>query len=242
MEIKTFKIRLSYSVYNPDPKINHDTVYIDETDDFTKLYGIGFEWNWLNVGDGYSGKDRESHENYYKLHYGYDDSDAYTEITYKDGFCCIELLANTPLNKHVTVYDSYGKKLITRTLFDWIKISINGSLSDGVGENPVGYYNDRDNEVWLSDIITDEKLNETGNYFYIGDPIQVIDDPEEIKKIEYPDYKKCRDDIVNKHSEYYDDAKTMLKKRDNSAIYKECEELNNIAIKYALDKINELYN
>lgn len=242
MEIKTFKIRLSYSVYNPDSKINHDTIYIDETDNFNKLYGIRFEWNWLNVADDYSEENKEYYRNYNKLNYGYDDNDVYMEVEYKDGFCCIELLANTPLNKHVTVYDSYRKQLITRTLFDWIKLSLNGHLSDGIGENPVAYYGDRDNEVWLSDIITDEPLDKTGCYFYVGEPIRVIDDPEELKKIEYPDYIKLWNDIEKKHIEYYDDGKKMVKHRDNMTIYNDREKLNHRAIKYALDKIKELYD
>ena len=59
MEIKTFKIRLSYSVYNSDSKKNYDTVYVDETNDFNKLYDIGFEWNWLDVASDYSGEDKK---------------------------------------------------------------------------------------------------------------------------------------------------------------------------------------
>ena len=242
MEIKTFKIRLSYFVYNPDSKINHDTIYIDETDNFNKLYGIRFEWNWLNVADDYSEENKEYYGNYNKLNYGYDDNDVYMEVEYKGGFCCIELLANTPLNKHVTVYDSYRKQLITRTLFDWIKLSLNSHLSDGIGENPVAYYGDRDNEVWLSDIITDEPLDKTGCYFYVGEPIRVIDDPGELKKIEYPDYIKLWNDIEKKHTEYYDDENKLVKHCDNMSIYHDREKLNYKAIKYALNKIAELYD
>lgn len=242
MEIKTFKIRLSYSVSNPDPKIKYDTIYIDETNDFNKLYNRSFEWNWLNVAGDYSEPEKQYRENYNKLYHGYDDSDVTMDVTYKDGLCCVELLVSKPLDTPVTTYDSYRKTLTTRTLFDWIKISLDGHLSDGVGENPVAYYDNRDNEVWLSDIITDEKLNEDGNYFYIGEPIRVINDPIEVEKIMLPDFAYRREQIVNKYTEYYDDNKQMVKTRDHSKIYHECEILNNEAIEFALSKIAELYD
>lgn len=243
MEIKTFKIRLSYSVYNPDTKINHDEIYIDETDNFDKLYGIGFVFNWLKVADDYYvGLQKQYRENYYKLYHGYDDSDVTMDVTYKDGLCCIELLVSKPLDTPVTTYNSYRKTLTTRTLFDWIKISLNGKLSDGVGENPVAYYDDPDNEVWLSDIITDEKLDKNGEYFYIGEPIRVIDDPIEVEKIMLPDFDYRREQIKNKYTEYCDDNKQIVKTCDYEKIYHEREILNNEAIKFALNKIAELYD
>lgn len=87
---------------------------------------------------------------------GFNIDDVIMDVTFKDGYYLIEVVTNEPLSTVVTYDKGYGIQSVkTVTLKDAIITYLNGCLSDGVGENPIGYvtYNHTEHEVWLGELV-----------------------------------------------------------------------------------------
>ena len=155
MEILKFKLPLRITFESDEYGDGYKDVYLHELElseihGLDKLFG---QYNWL-VEDysEYTNKEmaneyREADKNFM----GFNDLDIMADIKLKDAYYIIEIVAKTPLNTVVKV-DGGRKEM---TLKDAIIWTIQGQISDGVGENELGYitYKGKKYDVWLEDPI-----------------------------------------------------------------------------------------
>lgn len=176
MNILSFLVRLCYINVNGELQHLDKLAEVQEKDVYLSCL-----WPW--IVDEESGTFEKLHD---KVTQGFNSDDLLMEVTYHEGFVQVEILTDTPFETPVPVYDSCLRKVTIRPLIDWIKISIDGALSDGVGENSVGFYKHSYCELFLDSIISDEPHNER---YFIGDTaIKTIEDID----IELPGYKEKR--------------------------------------------------
>lgn len=93
---------------------------------------------------------------YDKRCYGFNINDVIMEVTFDNGYYIIDLLSNLPLSTIVSYHNGYGEAFKKEvTLKEAIIDFLDGCLSDGIGENPIGkvVYNHTTHDVWLGKLI-----------------------------------------------------------------------------------------
>lgn len=208
METKEFKIRL-FMYYDEKTCTRH---FLDELpkEEYSKVKDLHCLHDWLALEDGDDLRARHRAV-YHKLQYGFNNDDIALDVKFENGYIKVTLIAADSFDKLVTVMKDESStikpKLITRPLLDWVKISLNGQLSDGIGENPVGTYKsgDVEYELWLGDIVTDievdedEIIDEDGTFF-IGEPDSIETDQNVIESLYNIAYKKAIEELVDKYN------------------------------------------
>ena len=121
-DIWTFKFRL---IIWDD---NFKKIYLDELPNFKPHYitNSRCEYNWFEYSN-----DRISR--------GFNKDGVFMQASFNNGFLVVSIISNDPLNKLVSVlksdYTCDSPSIVTRPLIDWLKLFLNGQISDGVGEN-----------------------------------------------------------------------------------------------------------
>lgn len=158
MNIIKFQIELlMYSDTEIDPNCNHQCLIRKMSDvDISQVSGINTlsgQYCWIyDYDNNYSDKkDIELGYKHDKEWHGFNLKEVIMYTTFKDGHYIAEFATEMPLESIVTLKrykDSDGVKM---TLKDAIKEFLDGNLSDGIGENPIGTvgYNFTTHEVWL---------------------------------------------------------------------------------------------
>ena len=162
MENLTFKIPLlmySDTEFNPKYKgtcliRNMEDLNISEVKGIEKLSG---QYCWIYDCYKWERKnDVAKFLKYDKETYGFNIDDVIMEVKFNNGYYLVEIVTNKPLSSIVTYNNGYKNGPTTRTSLKQAIISfLNGCLSDGIGENPIGSvtYNHTTHEVWLGDLI-----------------------------------------------------------------------------------------
>lgn len=119
--------------------------------DPTKIIGMDrlydCEFNWITA-DGEADKvDKYCH--------GFDGSEVIMTATLKDYEYILEVLSDKPFDSQVTFHRFGGPEIVTMTLKEAVIWALHGQLSDGIGENELGYieYEGEGYDVWLGDLI-----------------------------------------------------------------------------------------
>lgn len=163
MNILKVKIPLlMYSETENDPE-DPDSCLIRKMEDLDttlvhgkeKLRGQGYSWIF-DYDTHYSSRGKEVIDGYYsrdKKFYGFNQREVMMDVTLVDGYYLAEFVTEIPLNQVVTLTRDYGDFTSVRemTLKEAILEYLEGCLSDGIGENPIGRvsYNFTEHEVWL---------------------------------------------------------------------------------------------
>jgi len=209
METKEFKIRLLIHVEG-----NSSPNYVDElpSEKYANIDCLDCEFNWLKT---YNSQCSEELFKYYellsKIEEGYNDNDVSMNVKFENGYIHVTLTTPGKFDTPVTVLEN-EKTLITRTLFEWIKIAINGQLGDGIGEDAVAVYKDGEQkyDIWLTELITDEETDDHGRYFAIGKPLHIEQDSKVINALFNPELKN---EYTNLFMKYHDSCRA----HDNKA-------------------------
>ena len=111
------------------------------------LYDCQFNW----ITDNNDDKEDE----YCKFAHGFDSSEVIMTATLKDYDYILEILSDKPLNSSVTFNKFGGPEIVTMTLKEAVVWALQGQLSDGIGENEIGYieYEGEKYDVWFGDLI-----------------------------------------------------------------------------------------
>lgn len=165
MNIIRYKIPLlMYSDTERDPKDSNSCLIrkMEDLEDISQVSGIeklGGQYCWIYDYDTYCSHYTEEevdkfYEDYRKSN-GFCLRDVLMSVTFKDGYYLAEFLTELPLDKEVVLIHGHGKwrREYRMTLKKAIKDFLDGHLSDGIGENPIGYvsYNYTTHEVTLGD-------------------------------------------------------------------------------------------
>lgn len=155
MDILKFKIPLYINLPRPIKKgINGYSTYSLELleIDFNSLYkdeieALRGQYDWIDVC-----LDREEYD---KRTYGFSNKDVLMEVAYSKGFYFVTLVSDKPFNTIVERNFYSYKEKEKMTLKEAVIDFINGCLSDGIGENEIGYvtYQYEKCDVWLGDLI-----------------------------------------------------------------------------------------
>lgn len=120
-----------------------------------KLRGQGYSWIF-DYDTEYSSRGKEAIDGYYsrdKKFYGFNQREVMMDVTLVDGYYLVEFVTEIPLDQMVTLTRDYEDFISIRemTLKEAILEYLEGYLSDGIGENPIGRvsYNFTEHEVWL---------------------------------------------------------------------------------------------
>ena len=67
----------------------------------------------------------------------------------------LEILSVKPFDSMVTFHKYGGSEIVTMTLKEAVIFALEGQLSDGIGENELGYieYDGEEYDVWFDDLI-----------------------------------------------------------------------------------------
>ena len=86
---------------------------------------------------------------------GFDGSEVIMTATLKGYDYIIEVLSDKPFNTPVTFHKFGGDEIVTMTLKEAVILALEGQLSDGIGENELGYieYQGEEYDVWFGDLI-----------------------------------------------------------------------------------------
>ena len=105
------------------------------------------QFNWLTE-DGVA-------DEYDKDCMGFDGSEVIMTATLRGYDYFIEVLSDKPFNTPVTFHEFEGDEIVTMTLKEAVILELEGQLSDGIGENELGYieYQGEEYDVWFGDLI-----------------------------------------------------------------------------------------
>lgn len=119
-----------------------------------KLFG---QYDWIRDWGNYDPETAKKYREIEKRDSGFNDEEVTMNVFFKDGYYIVHILSVLPLNTPVTWDHGYHYPDCLRkgTLKDAIIDYLNGCLSDGIGENPIGtvWYNNTSHEVWLDKLI-----------------------------------------------------------------------------------------
>ena len=117
----------------------------------SKIHGMedlyDCQFNWITEDGEASDCDKYCH--------GFDGSEVIMTATLKDYEYILEVLSDKPFNTLVTFHKFGGSQVVTMTLKEAVKWALEGQLSDGIGENEIGYieYEGEKYDVWLGELI-----------------------------------------------------------------------------------------
>lgn len=105
------------------------------------------QFNWITEDGEENERDKFCH--------GFDGSEVLMTATLKDYDYILEILSDKPLNSSVTFNKFGGDEVVTMTLKEAVVWALQGQLSDGIGENELGYieYEGEKYDVWFGDLI-----------------------------------------------------------------------------------------
>lgn len=147
-----------YSNTERDPKCSSMCLIREMKDvNLSEVQGIeklGGQYSWI---DDYDYEDGSEYKKKMLIHdkytYGFNCEDVIMTVTFDSGYYIVEFLTDLPLDMIIT--RNLGFKPETMTLKEAIRDFLDGSLSDGIGENEIGIvsYNNTTHEVWFGDVI-----------------------------------------------------------------------------------------
>ena len=155
MHTLKLKISLKLLLHNPIVKSGYQTHEIDMDEinfnsisekDIDKLDG---QYDWIDAW-----MDRD----YDKEMAGFNNKDVQMEVVYEKGNYLVTLVSEMPFDTIVTYHRYYSRDpdcIVRITLKEAIMEFMDGCISDGIGENPIGCltYQGEKCEVWLGDLI-----------------------------------------------------------------------------------------
>lgn len=157
MFLRKYKIPLDVYSNNPISEKSYkyeDSCYITNIGELdlkqSDIDDLGGQYDWIDDDDsGYS--------EYFRTVYGFNNKDVLMEVVYEKGYYIVTLVSDKPFDTIVrnNRYRSSNGSWDEITLEEAIVRFINGCLSDGIGENPIGdvFYQGEICEVWLGDLI-----------------------------------------------------------------------------------------
>ena len=119
--------------------------------DYSKIHGIenldDCQFNWLTYDGVASEREKFSH--------GFDGSEVIMTATLVGCDYILEILSVKPFDSMVTFHKYGGSEIVTMTLKEAVIFALEGQLSDGIGENELGYieYDGEEYDVWFDDLI-----------------------------------------------------------------------------------------
>jgi hypothetical protein len=151
MEIIKFKVPLTITMETSSGfGDGYKDVLLSELDK-TKIHWLGrmydCQFNWLTEDGVADERDKNC--------MGFDGSEVIMTATLKGFDYFIEVLSDKPFNAPVTFHKFGGDKIVTMTLKEAVIFALEGQLSDGIGENEIGYikYDGEEYSVWLGDLV-----------------------------------------------------------------------------------------
>lgn len=106
------------------------------------------QFNWLTLEDGVA-------DECDKNCMGFDGSEVTMSVTLKGYDYYLEIFSKKPFDTEVTFHKYGGPEIVTMTLKEAVIFALEGQLSDGIGENELGYieYDGKEYDVWLGGLI-----------------------------------------------------------------------------------------
>lgn len=146
MHLKKYKIPLEVISMNPISENSHRRNYwslyrtnLGELDlKQSDIDSLGGQFDWI---------DAWMNDAFHRNMRGFNNKDVLMEVVYEKGYYIITLVSDKPFDTIVKT-NQYWKEV---TLEEAVVRYIKGCLSDGIGENPIGYieYQDEVCDVWM---------------------------------------------------------------------------------------------